>query len=169
MSTNIEHEDRIRLLALAVARNRVGPDDPVDEVLLRENVSPAEFERLLTDPVFTRHVKTFVAELEASGFSFAAKCRVLAEDVVHTLHKLASNDEEPAAARVKAIENLVDWGGLSNKAAQAQTPGAGAYQLVINFHGQKETFSGVTLEHPHTLPGVLSAAAADAPIDPDYA
>ena len=169
MNENLMHEDRLRMLALAVARNRVGPDDPVEEVLAREGVTPQEFDRLLADPVFTKHVKSFVAELEASGFSFASKCRVLAEDVVHSLYHLARNEDEPAAARVKAVENLVEWGGLASKAAQAQTPGAGAYQLVINFHGQKETFSGVTIDQPHTLPGVLSAAAADAPIDPDYA
>lgn len=176
MNAALDHklltEDRLRLLALAVARNRVGPDDPVEEVLAREGVTPEEFSNLLSDQVFTRHVKAFVTELTEKGFSFTAKCRVLAEDVVHELYHLARDADVPAAARVKAVENLVDWGGLAQKAAQTTAGGPGAYQLVINFNQTPEKFTGVTLEHsPHTTLGAISAAeAADTDlIDPDYA
>lgn len=108
-------DEQLRNLAMAVARNRVGPNDPIEEVLAMLDISPQEFMRVADDAVFKRYVTGFVKEFTENGVSFSSKCRVLAEDAIQDLYYLAKDGEQPAAARVKAVENLVDWAGLAPK------------------------------------------------------
>ena len=135
-------------------------------------MSPSDFEYYLTDKVFAGYVKAYSTELQENGFSFSAKCRVLAEDALKSMYQIAKDDEAPAAARVKSVENLVEWAGLGKKAQNdLQTGGGGPkYQLVINFSGRPETFNGVTIEQKEaqkTLENVYENVVSD-DIDPDY-
>ena len=127
----IAQEDHLRSLALSVARNKVGPDDPIEEVLARECVAPDEFDKLLEDPVFKRYVKDYVQELTDNGFSFQSKCRILAEDAVQSVYHIAKDPEAPAAARIKATENLVEWAKLHTPAA-LPTSSQPQFQITFN-------------------------------------
>jgi len=53
MNTDIiTSDDGLKSLALAVARNKIGADDPIEEVLSVEGVDSDQFSRLLDDKVF---------------------------------------------------------------------------------------------------------------------
>jgi len=129
----LQFEDHLKSLAMAVARNKVGANDPISTVLLRENISPTDFAAFEKDGVFQRYVLAFTKELEENGFSFAAKCRVLAEDAIQSMYLMAKDDETPAAARVKAVENLVEWSGLAAKSkVDAASNAAPGFHITFN-------------------------------------
>lgn len=148
----IRSDEKLRSLAMAVARNRVGANKPIESVLTAEFIKPAEFGGYLSDPVFKNYVLAYTSEFEKNGVSFAAKCRVLAEDAIKDLYYMVKDPDAPAAARVKAVENLVDWGGLAPKAdAGAASRGSG--------------FS-ITIQLPNAQEMTISASAPSTPNDP---
>lgn len=133
MFPTITNDDHLRSLALAVAQNRVGADDPIEDVLARECVDPQEFTRILDNRTFKKYLNDYVKEFTANGFSFAAKSRVLAEDAIQSVYLIAKDADQPAAARIKAVENLVSWGGLAPPPALAgQNGGAPAFHITFN-------------------------------------
>lgn len=115
----------LRHLALAVARNDVSVKEPIDLVVRREGITPQEYVAIETNPVYTRYLESYKKELTESGFSFSAKARVLAEELLPEVYHIAKDVNLPAAARVKAIENLVDWGNLKPKPTDLQSGGGG--------------------------------------------
>lgn len=127
----LNREDHIKSLALTVARNRVGPDDPIEEVLAREGIDPTDFSAILTDKTFKLYLKAYVTELQESGFSFATKCRVLAEDAVADIYHMVKDPEAPAAARIKGLENLVQWAGIGAKPTDTSSA-AGGFSITFN-------------------------------------
>jgi|AntAceMinimDraft_5_1070358.scaffolds.fasta_scaffold19505_2 hypothetical protein len=138
MNRSISADVFLRDLALAVARNQVGANAPVHEVLAAEGISQQEYDAIKTNPTFTGYVTTYVNELTDSGFSFAAKCRLLAEDLLKDSYQMAKDVDIPAAVRAKIVENLVKWGDLEpRKTVETQT-GAG-YSITINIPGSAPT------------------------------
>ena len=69
----IQHEDSLKSLAMAIARNKAGADEPVHTVLLREGVTPAEYLLYQKDVVFQRYVLAYTKEMEENGVSFAKR------------------------------------------------------------------------------------------------
>lgn len=142
----IEHEDTLKRLALAVARNRVGPKYPIEDVLLSEGVPQSEFSRFLDDAVFSRHVTAYVTELTENGFSFKAKCRVLAEDAVKTLYHMARDPDAPAASRVKCIENLVQYADLAPKPTLNAEGSAAPFHITFNIPQLGDQRASITID-----------------------
>lgn len=126
-------------LALTLARNQVGAKLPVKEVLEAEGVSLDMMEKLMADRLFTADVKRMAKELTENGFGFAAKSRVLAEDLLKTTYAIATDVDVAANTRLKAVENLVKWGDLEPKtSSQATTSGPGfTIQIVVPNHLQE--------------------------------
>jgi hypothetical protein len=137
-TTAIRADVFLRELALAIARNQVGANAPVHEVLAAEGITQPEYDAISKNPTFKGYVTTFVKELTESGFSFAAKSRVLAEALLPDVYHLARDPDAPAATRLKAIEDIVEWGDLKPKrsAENAQGPG---YSITINIPGALPT------------------------------
>lgn len=133
MFPSITNDDHLRSLALAVAQNRVGADDPIEDVLARECVAPQEFSKVMDNPTFKKYLNEYVKEFTANGFSFAAKSRVLAEDAIQSVYHIAKDADQPAAARIKAVENLVNWAGLA-PTPQMGVSGVGAPAFHITFN-----------------------------------
>ena len=127
----INHDDHLRSLAMAVARNRAGPEDPIEDVLARESIAPSDFDSYLNDKVFKKYVTAYTHELRENGFSFASKCRILAEDAIQHMYLMTKDNEVPAAARVKAVENLVTWSGLAAKSIADTAAGTG-FHITFN-------------------------------------
>ena len=121
----------LRELALSEARNVVGPNEALPIFLKNECLSPAEYAAIAANPTYQRYLKDFTAELRESGFSFAAKSRVLAEDLLADIYRMAKSIETPAAMRVKTLENLVEWGKLAPKKDPSEVAGAG-FSVTIN-------------------------------------
>lgn len=112
---HVEADVFLRTLAIAVARNTVGPNDPLQPILAAEGITPQEYVGISQNPTYVRYLEQATKELRESGFSFTAKCRVLAEDLLPTAYGMAKDVETPAVVRAKIIENLVDWAELKPK------------------------------------------------------
>ena len=150
--TQLSADNVLKSLALAIARNRVGARVPDADVALAEGITGNEFTRLQTNPQFTRYVETYTKELTDSGWSFSAKAKVLAEDLLPTVYGMAKDVDVPAAVRQKLIENLVEWGDLKPKGAQAGPVGPG-FSITINVPGAA----------PTTLNGINAQEAIEVP------
>lgn len=175
MSTTAVRADQfLRSLALSVARNRVGANRPIGEVLTAEGVTEQEFITLADNPQFKRYVESYVADLKENGFSFSAKSKVLAEDLLPVAYHMARDEETPAAVRAKIIENLVEWADLKPKKTAEVAQGNG-YSITINIPGgipqQIESKRAEVIEEAPTLelPSRKRAPIElDDDIDPEY-
>jgi hypothetical protein len=169
MHPSILADQNLRELALAEARNALGPNEPLSTFLTHECLTLQEFEAISRNPQYQRYLKDYKADLTENGFSFAAKARVLAEDLLADVYRMAKDVDTPAAMRVKTLENLVDWGRLAPKQTAEVSSGPG-YSITINLQNgakteqitleneEKPKFQGVILPHkaskpsPETLP-----------------
>lgn len=130
----------LRELAVGVARNAVGANEPLPVVLGQLGIVQAEYDAISKNPTYLKYLDTYTRELKENGFSFAAKCRVLAEELLPNLYYIASDKEMPAAARVKAIENLVTWADLKPKENAATLSGPG-FSITISIGANDLTVS----------------------------
>ena len=131
MHSSINADYVIRGLALAVARNAVGAMRPVYEIITAEGITQPEYDAISVNPQFTNYVDSYTSELKSNGFSFAAKSRLLAEDLLPTAYHMARDMDTPAAVRAKIIENFVDWGDLKPKNSAISAAGPG-FSITIN-------------------------------------
>lgn len=183
MHPSILADRNLRELALAEARNALGPNEPLSTFLTQECITLVEYEAIAKNPQYQRYLKDYKADLTENGFSFAAKSRVLAEDLLADIYRMAKDPDAPAAMRVKTLENLVDWGRLAPKATAEVASGPG-YSITINLGNSPKT-EQITLENvekepiqvviprssaPKTLPATLPRPAVTHPmIDDDTA
>ena len=146
MHSSIHADQLLRSVALAVARNAVGAMRPAQEIAASEGITLAELTAIEQNPQFKRYVDAFTTELRESGFSFAAKCRVLAEDLLPNAYHMVKDPDVPAAVRAKVIENLVEWADLKPKRdAAALNTGAG-FSITINLPSTAQIAAGKTSE-----------------------
>jgi hypothetical protein len=176
--TQLSADNVLKTLALAIARNRVGARVPDADIALAEGITANEFLRICTNPTYTRYVDVYTKELTDSGWSFSAKAKVLAEDLLPTVYGMAKDADVPAAVRQKLIENLVDWGDLKPKTTLQGAQGPG-FSITINVPGvTTSTHNALTtvdaVEVPvMTLPKApereRALIAFDEPVDYEYA
>lgn len=131
MNSAIQADQLLRELALAIARNQVGAQRPTHEVIAGEGITPVEYQAISGNPQFQRYVDTYANELRDSGFSFAAKAKILAEDLLVTSYHMARDPDVPAAVRAKIHENFVEWADLKPKKDQNAIVGPG-FSITIN-------------------------------------
>lgn len=105
----------LKSLALAVARNEVGAARPIAEVLKTEGIQLAEYQDIEQNPTFQSYLSKYTQELKESGFSFEAKCKLLAEDMLPGFYHLGRDPDTPAPVRAKVMEQLVKWANLEPK------------------------------------------------------
>lgn len=144
-----EREIELQALAMAIARNQVGAKLPISDVLAAEGATESFLETALSDPLFQNLVKKYATELKENGFSFQAKCRVIAEDVLKTQYQIITDRDTPAAVRVKAIENIVEWGDLKPSAVNA-SKNQGGPMFSINISLPSPQQAAHTVEHDAT-------------------
>lgn len=119
---------------------------PEHEIAASEGITVTELAAIQQNPQFQRYVDAFSTELRESGFSFAAKCRVLAEDLLPNAYHMVKDPDVPAAVRAKVIENLVEWADLKPKRDSTTTlPGAG-FSITINLPSAAQLAAGKTSE-----------------------
>lgn len=124
----------LRGLALSVARNNVGAMRPIHEIYGSEGLTQTEYDAISTNPTFKQYVLAYENELKEAGFSFAAKARVLAEDLLPTAYHMARDPDTPSAVRRQIIADFVDWGKLNPKNDVSVASGTG-FSVTINFPG----------------------------------
>ena len=131
MHSSINADQLLRELALSIARNSVGAMRPTHEIVAGEGLTQTEYDAIAANPQFQRYVDMYVKELKDSGFSFSAKARVLAEDLLPTLYHMAKDLETPAAVRRQAITDIVEWAELKPKTNALAQTGPG-FSITIN-------------------------------------
>jgi hypothetical protein len=131
LHSSINADHLLRSLALSVARNLVGAMRPTSEIIASEGLTQTEYDEIAKNPQFQHYVDAYKAELKDSGFSFSAKSRVLAEDLLPSAYHMARDPDVPAAVRAKILENLVDWGDLKPKNTSNAGAGPG-FSITIN-------------------------------------
>ncbi len=131
MHSSINADHLLRSLALSVARNLVGAMRPTAEIIASEGLTQSEYDQIALNPQFQQYVEAYKGELKDTGFSFSAKSRVLAEDLLPSAYHMARDPDVPAAVRAKILENLVDWGDLKPKNSAGQAAGPG-FSITIN-------------------------------------
>jgi len=109
----------------------VGAQLPIHGVIAGEGLTQTEYDQIAANPQYQRYLEAYTTELRENGFSFAAKSRVLAEDLLPVAYHMAKDPDVPAATRAKMIENLVDWGDLKPKNNLNQASGPG-FSITIN-------------------------------------
>lgn len=171
MHSSIHSDQLLRELALSIARNQVGAMLPIHSVVAGEGLTQTEYDQIAANPQFQRYVEMYVKELRDNGFSFSAKARVLAEDLLPTLYHMAKDLDTPAAVRRQAITDIVEWAELkpkTNAVAQTgpgfsitinlpSTPNSPQQTLVLEAETPKnDDFSSNLLENEQKTPIVLA-------------
>ena len=131
MQNAVKAEVFLQSLALAVARNNVGAAIPIDHIVKLEGLTLSEYYDIEPNPTFQRYLAKYEQELTDSGFSFEAKSRLLAEDMLPGFYNLGRDMDTPAAVRAKIMESLVKWGRLEPKTDVAAGGNAG-FSISIN-------------------------------------
>lgn len=131
MHSSIHSDQLLRELALSIARNSVGAMLPIHQIVAGEGLTQTEYDQIAANPQFQRYVDMYVKELKDTGFSFSAKARVLAEDLLPTLYHMAKDSDVPAAVRRQAITDIVEWAELKPKTNQIAQTGPG-FSITIN-------------------------------------
>lgn len=131
MQNAVKAEVFLQSLALAVARNNVGAAIPIHQVMKSEGLTLAEYHDIELNPTFQRHLAKYEQELTDSGFSFEAKCKLLAEDMLPGFYNLGRDMDTPAPVRAKIMESLVKWGKLEPK-TDVMAGGSAGFSININ-------------------------------------
>lgn len=150
MHSGIYADAELRAVAMAVARNNVGAQRPTQEIAASEGITDAEFDQIKQDPQFKRYLEAYERDLRENGFSFSAKSKVLAEDLLPDAYYLAKDTNIPPAVRVKMIENLVEWGELKPKKDQGQLAVGSGFSITINLPDSDQKDEKIVLEHEET-------------------
>ena len=138
MHSGIYADAELRAVAIAVARNNVGAMRPEHEIAASEGITDAEFDQIKRNPQFKQYLEVYERDLRENGFSFSAKSRVLAEDLLPDAYFLARDANIPPAVRVKMIENLVEWAELKPKKDQGQLAVGAGFSITINLPDQEQ-------------------------------
>ena len=131
MQNAVKAEVFLQSLALAVARNNVGAAIPIHQVMKSEGLTLTEYHDIELNPTFQRHLAKYEQELTDSGFSFEAKCKLLAEDMLPGFYNLGRDMDTPAPVRAKIMESLVKWGKLEPK-TDVMAGGSAGFSININ-------------------------------------
>lgn len=159
MHSAINADHLLRGLALAIARNNVGAARPIHEVLAGEGITQTEYNEIAKNQQFLRYVDQYTSDLRENGFSFAAKSRVLAEDLLPTAYHMARDPDTPAAVRAKVLENLVEWGDLKPAKSSGTAVGAPGFSITINLPspaGGTNASTSVTIDAEPVFAGEIA-------------
>lgn len=89
--------------------------DPLEVILERYNVSPAQFEKLKKTPAFMQRVVEYRAEIKAKGLSFREKAKIMAEDLLGTAYELIHHPSTPASVKADLLKAVVKFADLEPK------------------------------------------------------
>lgn len=138
MHSSINADQLLRDLALAVARNVVGANRPINEIIAGEGLTASEYAAISTNPQFKRYLAAYEKELTENGFSFSAKAKVLAEASLPTVYHMIHDQDTPAAVRRQLIADLVEWAELKPKNNNLAPAGPG-FSITINIPSTGQT------------------------------
>lgn len=133
MNDMVSREVDAQAFAFELARNKVGMQLPLRELIDTLGMSEERALALLKDPLVLKMMKEYKREMEEKGVSFQLKARIQAEEMLKRNWKLAHDPDTPPAVAAKVIENTVRWAGLEPKTTQNASNSANVPALTINF------------------------------------
>lgn len=101
--------DRLAMdIALALERS----GEPLDEVLLRHEISIQHLAAFNKDPLFLTRVAFLRDEVRTKGLTFRLKARAQAEELLNTSWELIHSHDVSSAVKADLIKSTVKWAGL---------------------------------------------------------
>lgn len=155
----------LQSLALSVARNAVGAQQSITSVLKAEGITQQEYNDIENNPTYQGYLAKYKQELTDSGFSFEAKCRVLAEDMLPGFYHLGRDPDTPAPVRAKVMEQLVKWANLEPKTDIALGGNAGFSINIVLPEGGNGEKTTITAEIKPATPEESEPDALDGEFD----
>ncbi len=108
--------------------------DPLEDILTRYDLTPAQLETLNDNPVFRKDLNITAREMREGGISFSRKAATQAESYLEVLDEIVTNPLTPASTRLAGINNVVKWGNLEPKDVKDTGAAGGAtVNVQINF------------------------------------
>jgi hypothetical protein len=105
----------------------------VGDLLTKHDLTQEELDHLYTLPQFTREILHARAELAATGSTFRAHARVLAEEHLMTMNDLLNNKDVPTSQKIDLWRSLVEYASLKPPKEAAAGPSSAA--VTINIAG----------------------------------
>lgn len=103
-----EHE-----IALAIARNHIGEELPIVNLLPMLGISAERFMSLGNNASFKAMVQSYRAELEKDHEGIRIKSAIALEDCIPVMHRVIHDRDTPPAAVVSGVKQLADMAGVS--------------------------------------------------------
>lgn len=130
LQTTDEHQ-----LALEIARNDLGMQRSIPELIAYLHIDKDVLLALLKNPQFKSMVRAYRAELEKDHEGVRLKSAIALEDSIPLLHRIIHHPDTPPNVVVQGCKQLADMAGL-NKTQQAEAQGAG-FVVNIDLSGLK--------------------------------
>ena len=105
--------------------------DPLEEILVRYNLSMEEYNALSSVPSFRRELANTIREVRENGISFTKKAAVQAESYLEVLDTIVNDALTPPSVRLEAIRSTVEWGKLNPKEPKGDNA-TNATQINVN-------------------------------------
>jgi hypothetical protein len=105
-----------------------------EEVLLSNNISDMQFERLMEMPMFRQELAAQMREQRENGVTYQRKAAIQAETYLLDLDDMVRDKEIAAGTRLATIQYVTKVGGLEPKESKgADSSNATQVNLQINF------------------------------------
>lgn len=106
--------------------------EPEDEVLARYGFTPAETEKLLSDPVLKTEVAALVQELKRAGTMAKIKARFVAEDLIGQIWSKTREGTRSIAEMLDVLKIMAKIGDLEPRDASGKMTGT-IVRVDLNF------------------------------------
>ena len=117
-----------------------GMDEP-DSIAEKHGFTGERWEKLKAWPPFLAAVEAHKADLAASGYTFKAKAKFMAEELAEKTYVHAMGHDSTFAQRFQALQFFTRVGGLEPKEEKTASTGEG-FSVTINMNGNQTTVSG---------------------------
>ena len=141
-----EHE-----IALALARNSLGMQLPVTELVAEMGVDIRHVTQLSKSNTFVDMVKAYKRELSEDGEGIRLKSAVALEHSIKKLYTMIHNPDTPANVVVQGVKQLADMAGIGGKQDVAVVAAGSGFVVNIDLSGLKELADAVKQQKPQNI------------------
>lgn len=126
----------VHQIALAVARNYLGMQLPLTELLESLGLSPYTMSALLSNDEFGKLVCKYRRELEEDNEGIRLKSAIALEACIPQLYRLVHDHETPPTVVVQGFKALAETAGVTKQ--DAKTPAGPGFTINIDLSGMRE-------------------------------
>lgn len=145
-------------IALELARNELGMQYPIRDLLKRIGVTEEEFKQYAKNEHFKKLVKKTRTDLEKDNQGIKLKSAIALEDSIEVLYRLIRDPDTPHNVVVQGIKQLADMAGVTKQETQQQV-GSG-FVVNIDLSGLKEAQEKAAKEVQASVNAVIEGSTA---------